>query len=261
MSLNYSSSFYQTISAVEGDHFWFRARSALIAQLVTRFSPKRQEFCEIGCGTGIILKVLSRLGYPVTGMDINKEAIRYASRQVPKATLIHKSLLTYSPPEGKRYPMVGAFDVLEHIGEDVVFLRHCHRLLAKGGLLFLTVPAGSWLWDGLDTAAGHKRRYEKNELLSKVQDAGFEIVWWNYWQVFTLPLYWVWRIMKTSEKPSFVRHNKRTSAGKHAIADYLKVPQEPFNILLYLLLRFEQFFLMRIRMPIGASIIIAAQKV
>jgi SAM-dependent methyltransferase len=257
MSLNYSSSFYQTIHAVEGNHFWFRGRSRLIAKLVTRFSPKKQPFCEIGCGTGIILKVLSSLGYPVTGIDINKEAILYASRQAPRATFIHKSLLTYIPPKGKRFNALGAFDVLEHIGEDVVFLRHCHRLLVKGGLLYLTVPAGMWLWDGLDGVAGHRRRYDKDELLSKLGDAGFRIVWWNYWQVLTLPLYWAWRMLKAL--PLIKAGGKRR--GSSAIADYLKVPPEPINMMLYYMLRLEHLFLMHIKMPIGASIIIVAQKV
>jgi SAM-dependent methyltransferase len=249
MSINYSSSFYKTINAVEGEHFWFRARNSLISTLVTRFSPKRQAFCEIGCGTGIILKLLSRLGYPVTGMDINKEAIMYASRQAPKATLIHKSLLTYVPKVGKRFHTLGAFDVLEHIGEDVVFLRHCHRMLLPGGLLYLTVPAGMWLWDGIDRVSGHKRRYGKDELSSKLNEAGFRIVWFNYWQVLTLPIYWLWRVMKVRE------HEE-----KRAIEDYLKVPPEPVNTILYYMLQLEQLFLMNIKMPIGASIIVVAQK-
>jgi SAM-dependent methyltransferase len=249
MSLNYSSAFYQSIHAVEGNHFWFRARSSLIATLVTRFSPKKQSFLEIGCGTGIILKLLSGLGYPVTGMDINTEAIRYASRQAPKAKLIHKSLLTYNPTGKKQFHLLGAFDVLEHIGEDVVFLRHCHRLLTKGGLLFLTVPAGMWLWDGLDSAAGHTRRYESDELLLKLKQSGFTSVWWNYWQVLTLPLYWLWRVVKVGEKQE-----------KKAIADYLKVPIEPVNSFLYYVLRFEQEIIMRMKLSIGASIIVVAQK-
>jgi SAM-dependent methyltransferase len=248
MSLNYSSSLYRTIHAIEGDHFWFRARNSLISEVVTRFSPKRHEFCEIGCGTGIILRLLSHLGYPVTGMDINKEAIKFATRNAPEATYIHKSLLTYSLKAGKRFRLVGAFDVLEHIGEDVVFLRHCHRLLLPGGLLFLTAPAGMWLWDGFDSMAGHERRYQQGELLSKIRKAGFTVVWWNYWQMVTLPMYWLWRLIKTK-------------AGKRAMIEYLSVPAKPINYVLYVLLRFEQLFLMNFHMPIGASMIIVAKKV
>jgi 2-polyprenyl-3-methyl-5-hydroxy-6-metoxy-1,4-benzoquinol methylase len=49
--------------------------------------------------------------------------------------------------------------VLEHIDDEQAFLREIRRCLAPGGRIYLSVPAGRWLWSDDDVQAGHFRRY------------------------------------------------------------------------------------------------------
>ena len=54
---------------------------------------------------------------------------------------------------------VGLFDVVEHIRDEVGFLRTVRQTLCHGGRLYLTVPAFRALWSSEDDLVGHHRRY------------------------------------------------------------------------------------------------------
>jgi len=71
--------------------------------------------------------------------------------------------------------IICAFEVLEHIEDDIPFLKKINQSLVKGGLLFLSVPAYKRKWQRQDEWAGHVRRYEKEELKEKLSRAGFEV--------------------------------------------------------------------------------------
>lgn len=73
------------------------------------------------------------------------------------------------------YKSIFAVNVLEHIEDDEKALKNMFRLLAKKGKLILLVPAKEKAYTDLDKKLGHFRRYEKNDLRSKVVRAGFEI--------------------------------------------------------------------------------------
>ena len=54
----------------------------------------------------------------------------------------------------------GLFDVMEHIENDISFLRSINYILLTGGYLFITVPAYNFLWSKEDTLACHFRRLQ-----------------------------------------------------------------------------------------------------
>lgn len=248
MSATYSLSHYRAISDVQSGHFWFRARTAMITRLVNAYVPgdKRRSFLEVGCGTGIVLRAMRELGFRVTGLDVNQAALTYAQVSCPTAQLIRQSLYSFSG--SRRFQIVGAFDVLEHQSRDVLFLKRCWDLLEEGGMLFLTVPAGAWLWSPLDVLSGHKRRYEAGELREKLGKAGFHIQFINYWNVLTLPWYMLFRIYTMRQK------------ADAAMDAYLRQPNGFINIILYYLLRLEQQFFLKLPFPSGATLVICAKK-
>lgn len=248
MSATYNLSHYQAISDVQSEHFWFRARTAMIARIVNAFvhQDNRRSFLEVGCGTGIVLSAMRELGFRVTGLDVNQTALTYARVSCPTAHLIRKSL--YSFIRSERFQTIGAFDVLEHQSRDVLFLKRCWDLLEEGGMLFLTVPAGRGLWSDLDVLSGHKRRYEAGDLGEKLQRVGFHVQFINYWNVLTLPWYVLFRIYT-------IRHKSA------ALMDtYLQRPNVFVNTLLYYLLRLEQLFFLKFRFFRGATLVICAKK-
>lgn len=74
-----------------------------------------------------------------------------------------------------RFDTVTAINVLEHTADDVAALRRAHQLLQPGGRVIVFVPAGKSLFGSMDRGIGHERRYEKDELVEKLQEAGFEV--------------------------------------------------------------------------------------
>jgi glycosyltransferase involved in cell wall biosynthesis len=73
------------------------------------------------------------------------------------------------------FDTVTLINVLEHTADDAGALRRAHQLLVPGGRVVIFVPADRELFGSMDRGIGHQRRYEKDELTSKLRDAGFEI--------------------------------------------------------------------------------------
>ncbi len=71
---------------------------------------------------------------------------------------------------------VFALNVLEHIEDDVKALKVIYNLLETGGKLVILVPAHTFLFNCIDQAIGHYRRYSKEVVMNKVKQTKFKIV-------------------------------------------------------------------------------------
>jgi hypothetical protein len=74
-----------------------------------------------------------------------------------------------------RFDTVTLINVLEHTADDVAVLRRARELVGAGGRVVVFVPAGQSLYGSMDQAIGHARRYERDELVAKLQQAGLEV--------------------------------------------------------------------------------------
>jgi 2-polyprenyl-3-methyl-5-hydroxy-6-metoxy-1,4-benzoquinol methylase len=74
-----------------------------------------------------------------------------------------------------------AFEVLEHIEQDARALLAWTKHLRPGGRLLLSVPAHARKFGRSDEIVGHVRRYERRQLRTLLETAGFgEIQVMNY---------------------------------------------------------------------------------
>jgi len=69
-----------------------------------------------------------------------------------------------------------AINVLEHIKDDVAALNNVYDVLNRGGHFVLLVPAHKFLYNCLDEAIGHYRRYTMEELKRKVSQTEFRLI-------------------------------------------------------------------------------------
>ncbi len=245
MSKTYNAEHYSHVHLVERKHFWFLGRRELIRTMIARFVPnsKGRTFLDIGCGTGVMLSELQRLGFSTTGLDVNARALMYAKRQTT-SMLVRSSIFQFSPK--KIFDAVGAFDVMEHIHDDMRFIKKCYALVHRGGYVFLTVPAGTHLWSSVDTASGHKRRYTKQSMTKLLKDSGFRIVHMGYWNSLLLPMYSLWRVLVGR-------------GGEDVVQRYLVMPKPWINTMLLFILRLEH--VMGYRLPFGATLVVVAKKI
>lgn len=77
------------------------------------------------------------------------------------------------PYASGRFAMAAAFDVIEHVEQDVEALRELSRVVRDGGTLVVSAPLHASRWTAFDAAVGHCRRYHPEELLARLRDAGF----------------------------------------------------------------------------------------
>jgi SAM-dependent methyltransferase len=114
---------YRRLDALEGQHWWFAARRSILRSAIERFRPQaeRLRLLEAGCGTGGNLALLSEFG-AVDAFELDDEARRVAAGK--GAVDVRKGMLPDDVPFAPGgYDIVAAFDVIEHVEEDVASLR------------------------------------------------------------------------------------------------------------------------------------------
>jgi SAM-dependent methyltransferase len=251
----YDPSFFDELALVEDRHFWFRARNRLIFEISKKIHSGLKSghlVLEVGCGTGNVLRVLDK-AYPegkVVGLELWLDGLRYAQKR-SNSLLIQGDIRCC--PFAKQFDVIGMFDVLEHIDEDLETLLCLNSLLVPGGWLLLTVPAHLSLWSYFDEAAHHCRRYSPQEIRKKLTSAGFEVEFESQFMATIFPIVWSFR------KISGLRRRSGSEAKTLAAAEFRLVPF--INGILTVLLSLEARWVARgHRSPIGTSLVVIARK-
>ncbi len=149
---------------------WLRFDS--IRRALRRSQPKT--VLEIGAGRGALGSWLARR-YDYTGVEPDP-----TSRAVAAARLEEvgrgRMVDDLEQLDGEQYDFACAFEVLEHMEDDVKALEQWRELVRPGGSLVLSVPAHPRLYGPWDELAGHYRRYRRAELEERLERAGFDVV-------------------------------------------------------------------------------------
>ena len=93
---------------------------------------------DIGCGAGLLAEPLSRLGADVTGLDPAPGNIDVARRHAEEtgATLTYRAAtLEQLALETRRYDVVLAMEVVEHVNDMPAFVAAACSLVQPGGLI------------------------------------------------------------------------------------------------------------------------------
>jgi SAM-dependent methyltransferase len=167
---------YPILYAVEESHWWYIGRRRIIRSFVkdicAQITDRRPRILDVGCGTGANLLLLSEFG-DAEGVDVSPDALAFCrERGLESVRLGAAEAMPYADHE---FDLVTAFDVVEHMDDDVAGLREMRRVLRPGGRLLLFVPTFMFLWGVQDEVSNHRRRYRLSELETAVTAAGFEV--------------------------------------------------------------------------------------
>jgi SAM-dependent methyltransferase len=239
----FDKALFETLFEIEPTHFWFRSRNNLLIHCLKKYFPATRNYCEIGCGTGNVLRAvaLENPRMAVTGTEIYLSALDYAEKRVSHANLIQADVCRF--PFESAFDLIGSFDVLEHIDDDALALQNIHKALKDNGGLILTVPQHKWLWSTYDEMACHKRRYSREELRAKIKDAGFKIIRMTSFMTLLLPIMLASRFKKTSDPTTLLNINRA------------------INSIFYTISLAEQALITRnMNLPFGGSLLCIARK-
>jgi 2-polyprenyl-3-methyl-5-hydroxy-6-metoxy-1,4-benzoquinol methylase len=123
-----------------------RREARRLLGLLGRYAP-RGRLLEIGCGYGLLLDEARKRGYEVEGVELSRDAVRYARERLslPVHDLALEDGALPSVLGSERYDAVLAIDVLEHLDEPTVALDRMRGLLVRGGALLIVTSDPSSL--------------------------------------------------------------------------------------------------------------------
>jgi len=190
---------------IEDNSFWFQHRNNCIIASVKKYCPNEILF-DVGGGNGFVSKGLEDSGITTVLVEPGNGVINAKRRGLKN---ILNSTLEDAKFKKLSLSAIGVFDVIEHIPNDIEFLQSLFAYMKESGLLFITVPAYSFLWSNDDKFAGHYRRYTLKSIKKKLTDIGFNIKYSTYFFSFLpLPVFFLRTIPSIIKKKEQVAFNK-----------------------------------------------------
>lgn len=179
---------------LEDRHWWFQERRYLLAAELARI-PVTGTAIDIGAAGGGNTRVLRNRGWAATAVEYDEDgALLAAERSLWSVRGDARAL----PFATGAVDLVVAFDVLEHIDDDNAAVAEVARVLKRGGIFLVAVPADMSLWSAHDVACSHFRRYTKETLRPLIEGGGLTIETVRSWNVLLRPV---------------VKWRRRTSTG------------------------------------------------
>jgi len=162
----------------------YKLRKDLVKRVLLA-EPVRGKTClEFGYGSGDMLLLYASLGLDAFGFDISESAVKTAVLRIEKHPALKSKIhliIDKNDAYGRRYDFIMAFEVLEHIEDDLSSIKEWWKILKEDGKLLISVPAHQSKWGDSDVAAGHYRRYERADVYNLLMNGGFRIEYfWNY---------------------------------------------------------------------------------
>ncbi len=99
-----------------------------------------KRFLDVGCNYGFAVQAALRLGLDAEGIDIDGAAVASDKERIGEACFSKASVEEWAASRGPSYDMVYTSEVIEHVPDPGIFVESLSRLLAKGGILYLTTP-------------------------------------------------------------------------------------------------------------------------
>jgi 2-polyprenyl-6-hydroxyphenyl methylase/3-demethylubiquinone-9 3-methyltransferase len=123
-------------------------RDQACARLLGRRDPAAQHpmaglaVLDVGCGAGLVAEPLARLGAAVTGIDPAPEMIEAAARHAAETgaagVAYEAATLDEVAASGRRFDLVLALEVVEHVPDVPAFLAAAAEAARPGGLVVLS---------------------------------------------------------------------------------------------------------------------------
>jgi SAM-dependent methyltransferase len=93
---------------------------------------------DIGCGSGLFMKMLESESYALTGIDVSNELLSVARQRNPGATLINQDMDNILFPD-KSFNLVAGFNSFQYAEDALKVFKEINRILRDDGKLVIGV--------------------------------------------------------------------------------------------------------------------------
>ncbi|MDD5673379.1 MAG: class I SAM-dependent methyltransferase [Chitinivibrionales bacterium] len=156
-------------------------------------SRKSEVGLQLGCADGYETELLAKL---LRQLDVLEGSIKFIDdvrkKSISRVNLIYSLFEQFKTPKRKKYDVVFATFVLEHILDPALLLKKIGKALHENGLLYVVVPNARALSRQLalhmgvlknlyaltpnDVKHGHRRVFDRNSLNKLLESCGFQSV-------------------------------------------------------------------------------------
>lgn len=155
---------------------------------------KKPKVLDIGCSTGFFIEACKKKGWDTLGLELNPSAVNFGKK---RGLNIQNSDFLKTKFK-KKFDVICAFDVLEHLHDPMQVVKKAYKDLNKNGLLFVYVPnwqSASRLLLGEENShfiwPTHHLTYFTPKTLQKfLSNAKFETVFWETQGLDTYDINW-----------------------------------------------------------------------
>ena len=131
------SKFKGAIQSLREFSAWRRARE------IHQLFGKPGRVLDVGCGEGLFLGYMKKLGWKVCGCEIGERAAARAEERLSQP--IHRGDLETMPEPDLPWNVVMLWHVLEHLSNPMALLKDLSNRMDPNGLLVIAIPnASSW---------------------------------------------------------------------------------------------------------------------
>ena len=171
------------------NHPWEYARAKVVMDIIKNHIPsnaKSKYVLDVGCGDIFFLNQYCSKNpndIPVAiDTAFNEEIIASLSNQYQGLNVLFFDHIDNVNIYGQHADVVFLMDVIEHIENDVEFLKDLSQknFINNQTIFVITVPAFNGLYCAHDKWLGHYRRYNQKLLRNHLQEAGMKIVSGGY---------------------------------------------------------------------------------
>lgn len=173
----------------------FQRYSSQVNKIKKYLNPA-SEVLDVGCGGGLFLQLLKKIGFRVSGVEVELYRREYCKQN--GLSVFNKDITNndFIKNYNQSFDAVTLWDVIEHVNYPSSQLKAAYDLLKKGGYIFIDTPAkdsfyhrfGSFLYSKTrgrfnffldimysDHMFGHKQIFSTQEMKEELETVGFEI--------------------------------------------------------------------------------------
>jgi len=152
---------------------WRNGRSVLARVIAHYEGAARPRLLDVGCGRGEVLSCAERFGIPASGIEGHPEGLKECREQGFDVAEMDLEDRQRFPWDEGSFGIVTFLKTLEHLSLEAgrAVLRECFRVLAPGGLLYLTSDSRHNRYYRAHPL--HRHCYTRDELAAELTRIGF----------------------------------------------------------------------------------------